>query len=117
MASCAPAPWASAWATRSDAACVTAEMPAWGSTGPGRHPRTFPATGDSKVVMPVNHGEMQAFTLTLDKFLGHAARWHPDVDVVTAREAGNSDRIGYARLMQRSRRLSSVFAGLGVRMG
>lgn len=67
--------------------------------------------------MPVNHGEMQAFTLTLDKFLGHAARWHPDVDVVTAREAGNSDRIGYARLMQRSRRLSSVFAGLGVRMG
>jgi len=60
---------------------------------------------------------MQAFTLTLDKFLGHAARWHPDVEVVTAGEAGNSKRIGYADLMQRSRRLSSVLAGLGAGLG
>ena len=65
----------------------------------------------------VNHGEMQAFSLTLDKFLGHAARWHPDVEVVTAGEAGDSKRIGYADLMQRSRRLSSVLAGLGAGLG
>ncbi|HBK47180.1 MAG TPA: AMP-dependent synthetase [Xanthomonadaceae bacterium] len=64
--------------------------------------------------MPVNHGEMQAFALTLDKFLDHAARWHPEVEVVTAREEGGRDRIGYAGLRQRSRRLSAVFAGLGV---
>lgn len=66
--------------------------------------------------MSVNHGEMQAFTLTLDKFLSHAARWHPDVEVVTAREGGNCERIGYAGMRQRSRRLSSVLAGLGIRM-
>jgi len=60
---------------------------------------------------------MQAFSLTLDKFLDHAARWHADVEVVTAGEAGNSKRIGYAGLMQRSRRLSSVLAGLGIRAG
>lgn len=65
----------------------------------------------------VNHGEMQAFSLTLDKFLGHAARWHPDVEVVTAGEAGDSKRIGYADLMQRSRRLSSVLTGLGAGLG
>lgn len=65
----------------------------------------------------VIHGEMQDFALTLDKFLDHAAKWHPDVEVVTAREGGGTDRIGYVGLRQRSRKLSAVFAGLGVRGG
>jgi acyl-CoA synthetase (AMP-forming)/AMP-acid ligase II len=60
---------------------------------------------------------MQAFALTLDKFLDHAAKWRPDGQVVTAREGGRIDRVGYADLRDRSLRVSSVLAGLGVRKG
>jgi fatty-acyl-CoA synthase len=60
---------------------------------------------------------MQAFALTLDKFLDHAAKWRPDGQVVTAREGGQIDRVGYADLRDRSLRVSSVLAGLGVRKG
>jgi acyl-CoA synthetase (AMP-forming)/AMP-acid ligase II len=62
-------------------------------------------------------GEMQAFALTLDKFLEHAAKWCPDAQVVTARDGGGTDRVGYADLMVRSRRASAMLAGLGVGVG
>jgi non-ribosomal peptide synthetase component F len=68
-------------------------------------------------VGPIVDGEMQAFALTLDKFLDHAAKWRPDGQVVTAREGGRIDRVGYADLRDRSLRVSSVLAGLGVRKG
>ena len=67
--------------------------------------------------MPVMHGEMQAFPLTLDRFLEHGARWHADVDVATAREDGSVDRVDYATLRARSRRLSTVLAALGIGAG
>src|SRR5665213_185651 len=60
---------------------------------------------------------MQDFPLTLDKFLGHAAKWHPRAEVVTAREGGTVDRVNYAELMQRSLRVSAVLADLGVAFG
>ncbi len=59
-------------------------------------------------------GEMQDFPLTLNKFLEHAAKWHPRVQVVTAREDGSTDRIGYADLKQRSEKVSSILAGFGI---
>lgn len=62
-------------------------------------------------------GEMQAFSLTLDKFLEHAAKWRSEREVATARGDGRIDRIGYAALMNRSRRVSAVLAGLGVKTG
>lgn len=62
-------------------------------------------------------GAMQPFALTLDKFLEHAAKWRPRAEVVTAREGGRVDRVGYADLMDRSLRVSAVFHGLGVRGG
>lgn len=62
-------------------------------------------------------GEMQAFALTLDKFLDHAAKWRPDVQVVTAGEGGRTDRVGYAELRRRGLRVSAVLAGLGVQPG
>ncbi len=67
--------------------------------------------------MSVIHGRMQHYALTVDKFLEHGAKWHPDVHVVTAREGGGADRIGYAALRQRSRQVSGVLAGLGVAEG
>lgn len=62
-------------------------------------------------------GAMQPFALTLDQFLAHAAKWRPTSEVVTARDDGARDRIGYAELKARSQRISAVLAGLGVRRG
>ena len=63
-------------------------------------------------------GAMQDYPLTLDRFLVHAAKWHATRGVVGAREDGALERVGYAALHARSRRLSAVFASrLGVRPG
>ena len=62
-------------------------------------------------------GAMQDFPLTLDRFLDHAARWHPRREVVTACGQGRVARIGYAGLRERSRRMSAVLAGYGVEPG
>ena len=67
--------------------------------------------------MPMTDGEMQSYPLTLDKFLRHAAKWHPRGEVVTAREGGRIDRIGYAALLARSLKVSGVLARLGVARG
>lgn len=62
-------------------------------------------------------GSMQEFALTLDKFLDHAARWHPRAEVVTAREGGRADRIGYSDLRARSQRVSATLRDLGIKLG
>jgi fatty-acyl-CoA synthase len=62
-------------------------------------------------------GAMQPFALTLNKFLEHAAKWHPRRQVVTGREDGQTDRISYAALHMRSRRISAVLHELGARPG
>ena len=67
--------------------------------------------------MPMIDGAMQPFALTLDKFLEHAAKWHSKAEIVTARENGKVDRIGYAALKQRSMRISAALKGFGVRRG
>jgi fatty-acyl-CoA synthase len=67
--------------------------------------------------MSVTHGAMQSYPLTLDKFLEHAAAWHPEAEVVTAREGGRVERIGYAQLHRRSRCISAVLHARGVRTG
>ena len=59
-------------------------------------------------------GAMQDFPLTLDRFLDHAARWHPGCELVTASHGGEVARVGYAGLRERSRRLSALFADLGI---
>jgi acyl-CoA synthetase (AMP-forming)/AMP-acid ligase II len=65
----------------------------------------------------MNDGAMQPYALTLDKFLDHAAKWHADAEVVTARGDGVSARIGYAALRERAMRVSGLLAGLGVSAG
>lgn len=62
-------------------------------------------------------GAMQAFPLTLDRFLDHAAKWRQGVGVATAGEDGRIERASYADLRRRSRRASRVLAGLGVAPG
>jgi fatty-acyl-CoA synthase len=67
--------------------------------------------------MPMIDGSMQDYPLTLDKFLHHAAKWHPHAQVVTGAENGVSQRIGYADLRTRALAVSSVLAGLGTQLG
>ncbi|KQN26836.1 AMP-dependent synthetase [Sphingomonas sp. Leaf33] len=62
-------------------------------------------------------GSMQDYELTLDRFLCHAAKWHPDVQVVTADENGATARIGYAALKARARTVSAALATLGIARG
>jgi fatty-acyl-CoA synthase len=62
-------------------------------------------------------GEMQAFTLTLNKFLDHAARWHPRAEVVTRHAGGAITRVNYADLKARSLRVSAVLESFGIRRG
>ncbi|APH70761.1 AMP-binding protein [Aquibium oceanicum] len=65
----------------------------------------------------MNDGAMQPYPLTVDKFLDHAAKWHADAEVVTARAGGASTRVSYAELRERALRVSGVLAGLGVAFG
>ncbi len=61
-------------------------------------------------------GTMQPFPLTLDKILDHAARWHPDAEVVTARD-GRVERIGYDVLRTRAMTISAILRDCGVALG
>ncbi|TNE63610.1 MAG: AMP-dependent synthetase [Alphaproteobacteria bacterium] len=62
-------------------------------------------------------GSMQDFSLTLDRILDHAARWHPDVTVATATEGGAVTHTDYRTLHARARKVSKVLEGLGVTVG
>ena len=95
------------------------------SRGTGTSASSSPPLPRRGAAMPMIDGAMQSFALTLDKFLEHAAKWHPHAEVVTAREGGRVDRIGYAELdraqpqgvggargLRRARRRSRRDAGL-----
>ncbi|MEZ6023405.1 MAG: long-chain-fatty-acid--CoA ligase [Hyphomonadaceae bacterium] len=60
---------------------------------------------------------MQTYTLTIDKFLDHAAKWSGEREVVTAEAGRVTSRIGYAELRARSNRLSGALLSLGLGVG
>ena len=63
-------------------------------------------------------GLMQDWPLTVDRILEHARRWHPDRQVVSRRvEDGVVERIGYAELYDRAKKLTNALKALGVRPG
>jgi len=60
---------------------------------------------------------MQAYALTVDKFLDHAAKWMGGREVVTAMSDGSVRRIGYAGLRDRCNRISGALGTLGLKFG
>lgn len=62
---------------------------------------------------------MQDYALTLEKFLIHAAKWHPSAELVTASDlpGEESDRIGYDGLEARCRSVSALLSAQGVKRG
>ena len=67
--------------------------------------------------MQLNDGAMQDYALTLDRMIEHAAKWHPDKDVVTRRFDGSITRTGYAAMYERSRKVSAVLQWFGLQQG
>jgi fatty-acyl-CoA synthase len=74
-------------------------------------------TAAARGVLPMIEGAMQEFALTLDKFLDHAAKWHPQAQVVTGRDGGRTDRVSYAELKARSLRISAMLREFGIGLG
>ena len=62
-------------------------------------------------------GTMQPYALTLDKFLDHAAKWHPHAQVVTATDTGPPARIDYVALRAQAKRVSAALAERGIGQG
>ncbi|WP_120718011.1 AMP-binding protein [Tsuneonella amylolytica] len=62
-------------------------------------------------------GSLQPYALTVDKFLDHAGKWHPNAEIVTAGEDGRSTRATYAEVLDAARRISGRLADLGVAEG
>lgn len=60
---------------------------------------------------------MQAYSLTVDKFLDHAAKWHAAAGIAEADRGEISSRTGYAELRHRSNRLSGALLSLGLEVG
>src|SRR3546814_8674361 len=54
--------------------------------------RRFAAAAAESRGVPMIDGSMQSYGLTLDKFLSHAAKWHPDAETVSAGADGSVDR-------------------------
>ena len=60
---------------------------------------------------------MQPYSLTVDKFLEHAAKWSGETEVVEAVGDGTVRRITYAALKTRSNRMSGALLSLGLEFG
>jgi fatty-acyl-CoA synthase len=60
---------------------------------------------------------MQSYELTVDKFLGHAAKWFGNREIVEAGPGRVVGRASYARLFERSNRMSGALATLGLKFG
>ena len=60
---------------------------------------------------------MQDWSLTLDKLLDHAARWHGDREVVTRSVEGPIIRSGYADIHARAKQVSHGLLEAGVKPG
>ncbi|CAN5199881.1 N/A [soil metagenome] len=57
---------------------------------------------------------MQDYSLTVDRFLDHAAKWHGRAPVVTADAKAGDAVVGYATIRDRANRLSGALLDLGV---
>ena len=60
---------------------------------------------------------MQRYSLTVDKFLDHAAKWSGAQEIVTAQSGDSTLRTGYAACRERSNRLSGALRALGLAAG
>lgn len=65
----------------------------------------------------MNQPYVQDYSLTLNRLLEHAAKWHPEAGLVTATDSGAFMRCSYERLLVRAEAFSSGLRQLGVKRG
>ncbi|KRB40998.1 long-chain-fatty-acid--CoA ligase [Phenylobacterium sp. Root700] len=62
-------------------------------------------------------GLMQNWSMTLDRMLDHAARWHGEREIVSRSADGIVDRTTYAQLHGRAKQASNALIAAGIRPG
>ena len=62
-------------------------------------------------------GKMQAWPMTVDRFIEHAARWHGMREVVSYLDSGLTERTDYAAIRTKASRLSNALLAYGIRPG
>ena len=62
-------------------------------------------------------GSMQDYSLTVDRFLDHAAKWHGRAPVITGSAAGGERVVTYGDLRDRANRLSGALLAAGLKPG
>lgn len=60
---------------------------------------------------------MQSYSLTIDKFLDHAAKWTGDREIVSVHSGVEPNRISYASLRARSNKFSGALVAIGLKPG
>ncbi|MBB6123704.1 long-chain fatty acid--CoA ligase [Sphingobium subterraneum] len=68
-----------------------------------------------EAVPPV--GTMQAWSLTIDRFIDHAARWHGERKVVSRGFDGDITSMSWADIRRKAARLSNALAAHGIVLG
>ena len=62
-------------------------------------------------------GTMQPWSLTMDRVLEHAARWHAARELVSRRLDGGLDRTTWGTVHDRARRFSNALRAAGIGVG
>jgi acyl-CoA synthetase (AMP-forming)/AMP-acid ligase II len=62
-------------------------------------------------------GKMQSWSMTVDRFIQHAARWHGTREVVSYLDDGVTERTDYASILRRALKLSSALLAYGIKPG
>lgn len=62
-------------------------------------------------------GKMQPWSMTVDRFLRHAARWHGAREVVSYLDDGRIERTDYASIQTKALKLSNALLAYGIKPG
>lgn len=60
------------------------------------------------------HGRMQSWSMTVDRFIAHAARWHGEREVVSYRDDGVIEQASYGSIRDAAGRLSNALLHDGI---
>jgi len=62
-------------------------------------------------------GKMQPWSMTVDRFIRHAARWHGTREVVSFLDDGSTERTDYAAIEKKALKLSNALLACGIKPG
>lgn len=66
---------------------------------------------------PMLYGRMQSWSMTVDRFIEHAARWHGDREIISYRDDNVVERASYLSICDAAGRLSNALLDDGIKSG